>query len=169
MKLHVALRFLIKEYLLSNCGCNCTLQADLDRMELPATIWRRIQSAMPVLPSSLPFSISCHPPTLSSQAFASLHPTTLSTPSFSQGRASVPSTRSPSNVSGKNKALPSQDTELEIDPWTLLEDGTSSASSSSGVGGVSDHSNLKACSWLKGAVRVRRTDLTYIGATDDDS
>lgn len=62
---------------------------------------------------------------------------------------------------------------MEIDPWTLLEDGTSSASalsSSSNVGSISgDHSNLKACSWLKGTVRVQRTDLTYIGVLDEDS
>ena len=62
---------------------------------------------------------------------------------------------------------------MEIDPWTLLEEGSVSASalnSSSNMGAVSgDLSNLKACSWLKGAVRVRRTDLTYVGALDDDS
>jgi hypothetical protein len=68
---------------------------------------------------------------------------------------------------------------MDIDPWTLLEDGTAgSSTSTSGSGGGSssnmsvpggDHSNLKASSWLKGAVRVRRTDLTYIGSLDDDS
>lgn len=69
--------------------------------------------------------------------------------------------------------LPPQDPEMEVDPWTLLEDGTSCPSTSSGSNSASgiapDHSNLKACSWLKGAVRVRRTELTYIGSLDDDS
>jgi hypothetical protein len=62
---------------------------------------------------------------------------------------------------------------MEVDPWTLLEDGTSCPSASSGSNGASgitaDHANLKACSWLKGAVRLRRTELTYIGSLDDDS
>jgi hypothetical protein len=69
--------------------------------------------------------------------------------------------------------LPSQDPEMEVDPWTLLEDGTSCPSALSGSNGTSgiaaDHTNLKACSWLKGAIRVRRTELTYIGSLDDDS
>jgi hypothetical protein len=59
---------------------------------------------------------------------------------------------------------------MEVDPWTLLEDGTSCPSTSSGSSGTTgDHVTLKACSWLKGAVRVRRTELTYIGSLDDDS
>lgn len=76
-------------------------------------------------------------------------------------------------MQGKSRSSTAQDLDMEIDPWTLLEDGTGTASASnnsSNVGGPgADHSNLKACSWLKGAVRVRRTDLTYIGAMDDDS
>lgn len=53
----------------------------------------------------------------------------------------------------------------------LLEDGAGaglSSTSTAGIGG-SDNANLRASSWLKGAVRVRRTDLTYIGVVDDDS
>lgn len=60
---------------------------------------------------------------------------------------------------------------MEIDPWTLLEDGAGSgpSSSNSAVMGGGDSANLKASSWLRGAVRVRKTDLTYIGSVDDDS
>lgn len=75
-------------------------------------------------------------------------------------------------MSGKAKHVSSQqENDLEVDPWILLEDGAGSSQSSSNstlVGG-SDNANLKASNWLKGTVRVRRTDLTYIGAVDDDS
>ncbi|XP_008811115.1 mediator of RNA polymerase II transcription subunit 12-like [Phoenix dactylifera] len=147
-----------------------SLQADLDRMELPATIRRRIQAAMPILPASLPFLIPCHSPTSSSLELASLQPIT-STPGTHQ--RFLPTTRTSTNLSGRSKTVPSQYLDMEIDPWTLLEDGTGSASASGGnshmIGVGGDHSNLKACSWLKGAVRVRRTDLTYVGSLDDDS
>nr|XP_029117323.1 mediator of RNA polymerase II transcription subunit 12 isoform X2 [Elaeis guineensis] len=146
-----------------------SLQAELDRMELPATIRRRIQAAMPILPTSHPFFIPCHPP--SSVELAPLQPITST---LSAHQRFLPTTRTSTNLSGRSKAVPSQYLDMDFDPWTLLEDGTSTASSSGGnsnmigVGG-GDHSNLKACSWLKGAVRVRRTDLTYVGALDDDS
>lgn len=140
-------------------------------MELPATVRRRLQAAMPVLPQSLPLSFSCQPPTLSSVVLASLQPS-IPTPQSASSRL-IPCPRPPANSSAKSKALPSLDSDIEIDPWTLLEEGTVSAcasNSSSNTGAVSgDHANLKACSWLKGAVRVRRTDLTYVGALDDDS
>ncbi|OAY75728.1 Mediator of RNA polymerase II transcription subunit 12 [Ananas comosus] len=148
------------------------LQSDLDRMELPLTIKRRIQSAMPFLPPSLPSSIPCHPPILPPSALSPLQSTMLA-PAPQQRTAQA--SRVPTNLSGRSKALPSLDPDMEIDPWTLLEDGTVSASTSSSggngsMGGVSvDHANFKACSWLKGAIRVRRTDLTYTGALDDDS
>ncbi|KAJ1408629.1 Mediator complex, subunit Med12 [Sesbania bispinosa] len=58
-----------------------------------------------------------------------------------------------------------QDNDLEVDPWTLLEDGAGSCPSV----GSGDRVNIRAASWLKGAVRVRRTDLTYVGAVDEDS
>lgn len=68
-------------------------------------------------------------------------------------------------ASGKSKH---QDNDFEFDPWTLLEDGAGSCPSASNVGG-GDCVNIRAASWLKGAVRVRRTDLTYVGAVDEDS
>ena len=73
---------------------------------------------------------------------------------------------------GKSKSLPpQQDYDTEIDPWLLLEDGAGSSQSSSNAAviGGGEHANFRASYWLKGAVRVRRTDLTYIGAMDDDS
>ncbi|XP_042503822.1 mediator of RNA polymerase II transcription subunit 12-like [Macadamia integrifolia] len=153
-----------------------SLQNDLDHMQLPENVRWRIQTAMPMLPPSLPCSISCQPPAVSTASLAVLQ-ASISVPSFQQGGLNAPPRipvslpRSATNLSGKSKLLPSQDQDLEVDPWMLLEDGTGSGPSSSnsngGVGG--DHANLKACNWLKGAVRVRRTDLTYIGAVDDDS
>ncbi|KAK6142801.1 hypothetical protein DH2020_023149 [Rehmannia glutinosa] len=126
------------------------LQNDLDRMELPEIIRWRIQTAMPVLFPSVRCSIPCQPPSVSPNALARLQP------------------------SNQNKAQALQqdlDTDT-IDQWTLLEDGTGSgqlSTNSAGISVSSDHSNLKASNWLKGAVRVRRTDLTYIGAIDEDS
>lgn len=74
---------------------------------------------------------------------------------------------------GKSKSTAGThpDHDLEVDPWLLLEDGAGSGPSSSNtaVMGGGDHANLKASPWLKGAVRVRRSDLSYIGAVDDDS
>ncbi|XP_058084336.1 mediator of RNA polymerase II transcription subunit 12 isoform X2 [Magnolia sinica] len=154
-----------------------SLQADLDRMQLPAIIRRRLQSAMPVLPASALPTISCQPPTVSTTAVSSLQ-SNISGPGFQQGntnlpqRSPIPSGRATTNVSMKSKPLPLQvqDPDMEIDPWMLLEDGTGSAPPSGNSNmGVGDHTNLTACSWLKGTVRVRRTDLTYIGPVDDDS
>ncbi|OVA03355.1 Mediator complex [Macleaya cordata] len=193
-----------------------SLQNDLDRMQLPETIRWRLQSAMPVLPPYLPRFISCQPPAVSTAAIAALQSSSSmsSVPCgagfIHHGNSNPSSQRNPvvgltprptvNNVPGKSKQqlalLQLDQQEMEMDPWTLLEDGTgssgcptSSTSSSSsngsssmvvgglglGLGSSSDHSslsssnNLKACSWLKGAVRVRRTELTYIGAVDDDS
>lgn len=141
-------------------------------MELPSTVRRRIQAAMPILPPPLPLSFSCQPPTRSSAVPELLHPG-VPTPQSAPFQRLVPCSRPSTKPSAKSKALVSADSDVEIDPWTLLEEGTVSASASSssssvaGVGG--EHSNLKACSWLKGAVRVRREELTYVGALDDDS
>ncbi|KAL6589657.1 hypothetical protein ACP70R_050271 [Stipagrostis hirtigluma subsp. patula] len=147
------------------------LQSALDHMELPGTIRRRIQAAMPILPPSRHPSIPCQPPQLS---LAALAPLQSSTSTVGPQQKSSSHSWVPTNVSSRSKAvLPPQDPEMEVDPWTLLEDGTSCPSTSSGSNGTSgitgDHANLKACSWLKGAVRVRRTELTYIGSLDDDS
>ncbi|EEE51361.1 hypothetical protein OsJ_32377 [Oryza sativa Japonica Group] len=147
-----------------------SLQCALDRMELPATIRRRIQVAMPILPTSRLSSITCGPPLLSS---AALSPFQCST-SAAGPHQQFPLNWIPTNLSRRCKAaLPSQDPNMEIDPWTLLEDGTSCPNTNSGSnsanGVTGDHANLKACSFLKDSVRVRRTDLTYIGSLDEDS
>ncbi|XP_077225872.1 mediator of RNA polymerase II transcription subunit 12-like [Tasmannia lanceolata] len=152
------------------------LQTELDRMELPPAIRRRLQAAMPILPPSLPFSVSCQPPTVPATALTSLQ-ATIPAPGFQQGnsnlsqRSSVSSARSASTIPGKSKSFVLHDADMEIDPWMLLEDGTGSgpASGNNSVGVGGDHSNLKASNFLKGAVRVRKTDLTYIGNVDDDS
>uniref|UniRef100_A0A0E0MAF7 Mediator complex subunit Med12 domain-containing protein n=1 Tax=Oryza punctata TaxID=4537 RepID=A0A0E0MAF7_ORYPU len=147
-----------------------SLQCALDRMELPATIRRRIQVTMPILPTSRLSSITCGPPLLSS---AALSPFQCSA-STAGPHQQFPLNWIPTNLSSRCKAaLPSQDPNMEIDPWTLLEDGTSCPNTNSGSnsanGVTDDHANLKACSFLKDSVRVRRTDLTYIGSLDEDS
>ena len=145
-------------------------------MHLPMNIRKRIQAAIPTLPSHVSLSISCHPPTLSSNLLSTLHApsSTLSVtpnPTATQ-RASLSSNRLPLSSTPKSKLLTAQEPDLKVDPWTLLEDGTGSSSTSTNgntdIGG-GDSSNLKACSWLKGTIRVRRNDLTYIEVRDDDS
>ncbi|GAV81723.1 Med12 domain-containing protein [Cephalotus follicularis] len=154
-----------------------SLQNDLDRMQLPDAIRWRIQASMPILFPSVRCSVSCQPPSVPSAALASLQssisiPGTLNAVFSPLQRNLLPLARGSTNTSGKSKLLTSQqDCDVEIDPWTLLEDGAGSGPSSSNTAviGGGDHVNLRASSWLKGAVRVRRTDLTYIGAVDDDS
>ncbi|GAB2271710.1 hypothetical protein Dimus_006543 [Dionaea muscipula] len=146
-----------------------SLQNELDRLQLPDTIRFRIQAAMPVIifPGNR-CHISCQPPYISTSALATLQPSI----SLSQ-KGSGPLARAPpTNVAGKAKAVTLQPDhhDFEVDPWMLLEDGAGAGPSSSNSGVVGgDHGNLRACSWLRGAVRVRRTDLTYIGAVDEDS
>ncbi|CAI8613159.1 unnamed protein product [Vicia faba] len=145
-----------------------SLQNHLDSMQLPDSIRWRIQAAMPVLPPSPWRSFSCQPPSVPNSSIVSLqpsiknsgfNPSSLTTPQ----RSPVPLSRTA--ASGKSKQ---QDNDFEFDPWTLLEDGAGSCPSASNVGG-GDCVNIRATSWLKGAVRVRRTDLTYVGALDEDS
>lgn len=145
-------------------------------MQLPEAIRWRLQAAMPVLPRFPSLSISCQPQAVSTAVLTSIQSNVLA-PGSQYGNSNqsqrnpAPVGRVPANTPGKSKLLSSQDQEMEIDPWTLLEEGTGSGPSTnnSNVGVAGDHTNLKACHWLKGAVRVRRTDLTYIGAVDEDS
>eukprot|EP00252_Welwitschia_mirabilis_P022766 TRINITY_DN6255_c0_g1_i1.p1 TRINITY_DN6255_c0_g1~~TRINITY_DN6255_c0_g1_i1.p1 ORF type:complete len:248 (-),score=47.18 TRINITY_DN6255_c0_g1_i1:601-1344(-) len=141
------------------------MQIELDHMQLPSALRLRLQAAMPLLPPSSIPAISCVPPHISAlnipvgQSGGNSSGTGI--PQKSSGRGT--------SAMGKVKASMNQEPE-EIDPWTLLEDGTASGvGANSGGHTTGDHGNLKACSWLKGAVRVRRTDLTYIGALDDDT
>lgn len=149
------------------------MQNDLDRMELPETIRGRIQTAFPILIPSGRVSISCQPPSVLPAALACLLPsnpvTSLNHPSNSnvpQRNSALPG-RGPTSMKSKSQISP-QDLDMEIDPWTLLEDGAGSGQPSPSSAG-SDHVNFKASYLLKGAVRMRRTDLTYIGAVDEDS
>lgn len=153
------------------------MQNDLDRMPLSDTIRWRIQTAMPALFPSVRCSISCQLPSVSPSVLASLQPSISITGSH-PGNINPPqrnpatSLRTAANGPGKNKPSPLlQDLDMEMDPWTLLEDGAESGPSSSNTAviGGNDHANLKASAWLKGAVRVRRMDLTYIGSVDEDS
>jgi hypothetical protein len=169
-----------KEFTLFDRDVAENLQNELDRMQLPETIRWRIQTAMPFLFPSVRFSVSCQMPSLPPTALSSLQPSILISPLNLNPpqRTSVPLTRS--NGLGKSKASllqkdhlenkSKQDLDMEVDPWTLLEDGAGSGQSSSNSAVMSggDSANLKASSWLKGAVRVRRMDLTYIGAVDED-
>ncbi|TKY63923.1 Mediator of RNA polymerase II transcription subunit 12 [Spatholobus suberectus] len=149
-----------------------TLQNDLDRMQLPDTIRWHIQAAMPILISSMRCSLACQPPSVSNAAIVCLQPS-ITNPGVNSSSSTIPQrnpvlSRVASNASGKSKQ---QDNDLEIDPWTLLEDGAGSYPSAGNTAsiGSGDHVNIRAASWLKGAIRVRRTDLTYVGAVDDDS
>lgn len=150
-----------------------SLQNELDGMQLPDTIRWRIQTAMPFVFPSVRFSISCQPPSVPVSAIVSLQPATISVPgphlrtNSSRGATSNGPGKATKPVSSSSQP----DSDMEIDPWTLLEDGAGSGPSSINAAAIagSDHANLKASSWLKGAVRVRRMDLTYIGAIDDDS
>lgn len=148
------------------------MQAELDRMQLPSAVRIRLQAAMPLLPPSSSPTISCVPSNVTT-AVPLVQSSSVNTGSFSSGLVGISQKGSVrmANAIGKCKSAMHQDPEIEIDPWTLLEDGTGSGvGGSNGGGGVSgDHANLKACNWLKGAVRVRRTDLTYVGAVDDDT
>ncbi|GAB2217351.1 hypothetical protein Droror1_Dr00000526 [Drosera rotundifolia] len=153
-----------------------SLQNELDRLRVPDTIRSRIQAAMPIIHHGNRRHISCQPPSVSSSALTALQPS-MSLPSLHPGHANpsqkgaAAMARQPNNAASKAKAAALQpDYDVEVDPWLLLEDGAGAgpSSSSSGVVG-SDHGNLRASSLLKGAVRVRRTDLTYIGTVDEDS
>ncbi|XP_050385344.1 mediator of RNA polymerase II transcription subunit 12 isoform X2 [Argentina anserina] len=150
------------------------LQNDLDHMQLPDSVRWRIQTAMPVIVPSIRCFVSCQPSQVPSTALSVLQPSRSNSGIYSGNlnppqKNQIPLARTVNSVTGKSKPLPSQDN--DIDPWTLLEDGAGSGPSScnSALIGNADHGNLLASSWLKGAVRVRRKDLTYIGVVDDDS
>ncbi|KAE9605402.1 putative mediator complex, subunit Med12 [Lupinus albus] len=150
-----------------------TMQNDLDRMQLPETIKWRIQAAMPILFPNTRFSFSCQPPHVPVSAVSCLQQSTTnpgfkSSSSTAPQRNLVPLSRTATSKPEKAKQ---QDNDFEVDPWMLLEDGAGSFPSASNAAsiGSGDHVNIRAASWLKGSIRVRRTDLTYVGAVDDDS
>ncbi|KAI3756874.1 hypothetical protein L1987_56698 [Smallanthus sonchifolius] len=152
-----------------------SLQVELDGMQLPDAVRWRIQTAMPFVFPSARYSISCQPPNVPLSALGFLQPSvSIPVPHPGSLRSNlVSSSRAIANGPGKGtKPVPLQpDSDVEIDPWKLLEDGAGSGPSFINADAIAgnDHANLKASSWLKGVVRVRRMDLTYIGAIDDDS
>ncbi|KAL1830287.1 hypothetical protein ACET3Z_008699 [Daucus carota] len=152
-----------------------SMQNDLNNMTLPDIIRWRIQTAMPVLFSSFRCSISCQPPSVSASALAALQPSTLVSGlhpgNINQSQRNLgASARGTTQGAGKNKpSALQQDLGMEMDPWTLLEEGTESGPSSSNTAIMGGSDQVKASSWLKGAVRVRRMDLAYIGSVDEDS
>ncbi|KAK4268798.1 hypothetical protein QN277_022036 [Acacia crassicarpa] len=147
------------------------LQNDLDHMQLPGSIRWRIQASMPALVPSKRCPLSCQPPSVPASALLLLQPRTakpVSNSTSSNTRNPVLSSRTAATMSGKSKQL---ENDLEVDPWTLLEDGAGSSPSANNTAivGSGNLVNLQAASWLRGAIRVRRTDLTYIGAVDDET
>ncbi|KAL4352304.1 hypothetical protein GQ457_06G032040 [Hibiscus cannabinus] len=139
------------------------LQNELDSMQLPEMIRWRIQAAMPILFPSLRNMVSCHPPSVPIGALSSLQ-TSISVPGSYTGTMNAPQrlvalARNANNTAGKSKSMPLlPENDMEIDPWTLLEDGAGSGPSSSSTAtiGSSDHANLRASSWLKGAILSSR-------------
>ncbi|CAH8371329.1 unnamed protein product [Eruca vesicaria subsp. sativa] len=166
-----------KDFTLFDRDAAESLQSELARMQLPDTIRWRIQAAMPILLPSLRCTLSCQPHSVPPTAL------TLVQPSGSAAAGGINQRNSPATPKTVTAAAqaklkqtmlsPCQQQEADntdvVDPWTLLEDGTSSGPSSSNASNSSDMGNLRATCWLKGAVRVRRTDLTYIGSVDEDS
>ncbi|KAL8138505.1 hypothetical protein V2J09_004506 [Rumex salicifolius] len=141
------------------------IQSELDRMQLPDMIRWRIKTAMPILALSNRTHVSCQPPSIPTSMVSSLQS------NISNSNQPIPrnSSSALTRAAAKTKSSqPQPDLEMELDPWTLLEDGAGAGPSTATMG-ISDHSNVRAASWLKGTVRVRRSDLTYIGAMDDDS
>lgn len=149
-------------------------QVDVEHMQLPCGIRNRLQAAFPLLPSTPVTTVSAAPPQVPAAVLSQLQARTSNTsapptthhPGSAQKSLNYPLSEN-NNTGGKSKAVPSMpaDAEMEVDPWTLLEDGVGASTGPVGGGEVG---NLKACAWLKGAVRIRRTDLTYIGAVDEE-
>ncbi|MCO5604960.1 hypothetical protein L7F22_059135 [Adiantum nelumboides] len=151
------------------------MQGELDHMQLPLMVRVRLQAAMPILAPSPPPTISAGPLQVQAASVAVVQTcsTSMSSPAMLAplNGSYKPPVRLENNF-GKIKPAASQEPDTDIDPWTLLEDAHSS--SGSGVAGTgvllsSESGSNKACAWLKGAVRVRRTDLTYVGSLDDDT
>ncbi|KAK4794587.1 hypothetical protein SAY86_012581 [Trapa natans] len=144
-----------------------SLQNELESMQIPDKIRWRIQATMPVLVPSVKCSISCQPPSVPPSAIASVQPSASRTVQRTSQRTQS------SGMLGKLKASSTmqQENELEFDSWTLLEDGVGSIPSAGGICALvsADSANMHASSFLKGAVRVRRADLTYVGPVDEDS
>lgn len=151
------------------------MQVDLDHMQLPLVLRVRLQAAMPILSPSPTPAISAGPPLVHPAALPVLQ-MCVSSMNSSAVLGSMNASFKPlsrlENTLGKVKPTIIQEPDTEIDPWMLLEDANSSGGSGGAGTGIlvnSENGSNKACAWLKGAIRVRRTDLTYVGSVDDDS
>ncbi|GJU12597.1 hypothetical protein Tco_1134993 [Tanacetum coccineum] len=109
---------------------------ELDGMQLPDIVivrWR-IQTAMSFVFPSVKLSISCQPPNVPVSALGFLQPSIsiLGPHHVSLRNNQVSSSRNISNGPSKaTKPLSSQpDSDIEIDPWTVLEDGAGSPGNS---------------------------------------
>ncbi|XP_013731252.2 mediator of RNA polymerase II transcription subunit 12 [Brassica napus] len=167
-----------KDFTLFDRDAAESLQNELSRMQLPDTIRWRIQAAMPTLLPSLRCSLSCQPHSVPPTALTLVQPSGSAAAGLNQRNSpAIPKTVTAAGQGKLKQTMLSQsqqqqeaeNTDVVVDPWTLLEDGTSSGPSSSNPLNNSDMGNVRATCWLKGAVRVRRTDLTYIGSVDEDS
>lgn len=134
-------------------------QADVEHMQLPCGIRNRLQAAFPLLPPTPVTTISAAPPQVPAAVVSQLQARPAYNPAAQKSLYPLESKSKAAVVAAPDAA------EMEVDPWTLLEDGVGASTGPSGGGEVG---NLKACAWLKGAVRIRRTDLTYIGAVDEE-
>jgi hypothetical protein len=139
------------------------LQADVEHMQVSAGVRARLFAAMPLLLPQHGAMISAASPQVPSGALALLQGSISNTLSSSQ-KGNLPLETSLAKAKGVSTVV--VDPELEVDAWTALEDGVGAVSGPIGGGEVG---NLKANALLKGAVRVRRSPLTYVGAVDDDS
>lgn len=134
-------------------------------MQLPCGIRNRLQAAFPLLPPTPVTTISAAPPQVPAAVVSQLQARPTAAPTSYNNPAAQKSLY-PLESKAKAAVVVAPDAaEMEVDPWTLLEDGVGASTGPSGGGEVG---NLKACAWLKGAVRIRRTDLTYIGAVDEE-
>lgn len=136
-------------------------------MQLPGGIRNRLQAVFPLLPLTPVTTISAAPPRVPAAVLSQLQarPSNSAPTSTTYPGPAQKSLYPLESNTGKSKAAVLPDSEMEVDPWTLLEDGVGASTGPIGGGEVG---NLKACAWLKGAVRIRRTDLTYIGAVDEE-
>ncbi|XP_010523017.1 PREDICTED: mediator of RNA polymerase II transcription subunit 12 [Tarenaya hassleriana] len=141
-----------------------SLQNELERMQLPDAVRWRIQAAMPILLPSPRCYISCQPLAVPATALSLLQRPSASTPGASSNITPIPKTGNTAHSKLKQQELDSTD----IDPWMLIEDGTGTGTGTGSGISNSDHTNLRAASWLRGAMRVRRTELTYAGSMDED-
>ena len=141
------------------------LQLELLSSQLPQRAALRLQAALPVPP--LPSAAAPLPP-----AAADCHTAQLEAAGPVQGRQSAASPGA-AGQGGSSSELPSATAAAAADPWVVLEahEAGRAAAARSGGDRIGDAAAAAAAGptaahWLAGAVRRRRTRLTY-GAVAD--